>query len=124
MTPQSLLDKERGSWPRRLFSLPSPSPHPFEFLKGRLQVWYKEISLESLQQGNQNYGFASSNNGYGRPRNSQRNRKSNFRRGHQSRRPAQSPAQYQYITLLNLLQFFPQVLPKEIEIFTDTSTTT
>ncbi|GFS56457.1 uncharacterized protein TNIN_19151 [Trichonephila inaurata madagascariensis] len=88
-------------------NLPIESTKPVEIV---------QISLQSLQQGNQNYGFSSSNNGYGRPRNSQRNRKSNFRRGHQSRRPAQSPAQYQYITLPKPAPILPQVLPKEIEI--------
>ncbi|GFS88576.1 uncharacterized protein NPIL_393431 [Nephila pilipes] len=92
--------------PLTQLNLPVESAKPVEIV---------QISLQSLQQGNQNFAFGSSN-GYGRPRNSQQNRKSSYRRGHQSRRPAQSPAQYQYVTLPKPAPILPQVLPKEIEI--------
>ncbi|GIY45637.1 uncharacterized protein CDAR_415201 [Caerostris darwini] len=89
----------------------SPLHLPIESVK---PVEVVQISLQSLQQGGQNYGF-SNGNGYGRRRPSH-NRKSGYRRPPQSRKPVQSPVQFEYVTLPKAAPIISQNHPKEIEI--------
>lgn len=82
-----------------------------------------EVSLDSLRQGNQNYG-SRHNSGFPRGRNIQRNNKGGYRKRPQGRAPSQSPMQYEYISFAknnpilpqSLNTLIPATLPKELEI--------